>query len=168
MCYSIITAFDSNQGIGKHDTLPWILKADMKHFKEKTLNKVIIMGYNTYTSIPNPPLKNRINIVLTKNEKKKRRLDLEGVLSFSNLNSLLEYCDTNYKDVEKMIIGGNSIYEMFKDIADTMYLTRIIGDFNCDTHFPKFPFKQWNVINQSEILVENDIQYYFQELKRKI
>jgi dihydrofolate reductase len=167
MGFSIITAFDSNQGIGKHDTLPWKIKGDMKWFKEKTLNKVIVMGYNTWISIPNAPLKNRINIVLTNDSKKKRQLDVDGILSFNSLETLIDFCNVYYKDQEIMIIGGNTIYNQFKDIIDTMYLTKIYGDFDCDVHFPKFPFKKWELVYKSETFVENGIEYHFEQLKKQ-
>ena len=63
---TFIWAEDKNGLIGEAGSLPWSLPADMKFFKETTMNDVVVMGRKTYESIPKRPLKNRINIVLTK------------------------------------------------------------------------------------------------------
>ena len=74
--FDIILACDINNGIGKNNKLPWKIKEDMEYFKTKTTyseypdyKNVVIMGYNTWISIPNKfrPLKGRINIIITKN-----------------------------------------------------------------------------------------------------
>ena len=64
--FSLIVCFDSNYGIGKNNTIPWKLSSDLKRFKELTLNNIVIMGKNTWTSLPKKPLQNRINIVISK------------------------------------------------------------------------------------------------------
>ena len=63
---AIIAAIDSNNGIGKDNKLLVHIKEDLQRFKQLTENNIIIMGYNTWESLPNKPLPNRINYVLTK------------------------------------------------------------------------------------------------------
>lgn len=97
--FKIIVCVDNQNGIGKSNSLPWTIKEDMLFFKQKTLeiknkNKknCVIMGRKTYQSIPEKyrPLKNRINIVLSKSnviedketENFKIFQELDDVLSF--------------------------------------------------------------------------------------
>jgi dihydrofolate reductase len=62
-----IYAIDSHNGLSKNRTLPWKSKTDMLFFRNKTKNNIVIMGKNTFFSLPieHRPLKNRLNIVLT-------------------------------------------------------------------------------------------------------
>ena len=62
---SIIVAMDLNGLIGKDNQLPWHLPADLKHFKQITMGKPVIMGRKTFESI-GKPLPGRVNIVLTR------------------------------------------------------------------------------------------------------
>ncbi len=64
---SIIVAIAENNGIGKNNDLLWHISADLKRFKQITLDHTVIMGKNTYLSLPVRPLKNRRNIVITDN-----------------------------------------------------------------------------------------------------
>ncbi len=76
MIFNLIVCVDNNYGIGKNNNIPWTFTKDLKYFKNTTsIQKddgskpnVVIMGNNTYNSIPNnfKPLKNRINIILSK------------------------------------------------------------------------------------------------------
>ena len=62
-----IVAVDLHNGIAKNGSIPWTSKKDMTHFYKKTTGNIVIMGRNTFFSIPEErrPLKNRLNIVLT-------------------------------------------------------------------------------------------------------
>ena len=66
-----ILAIDINNGLSKNGSIPWTSKKDMLFFYNQTKNNVVIMGKNTYFSIPKEkrPLKNRLNIVLTRSQK---------------------------------------------------------------------------------------------------
>ena len=63
--FEIITAIDQNNGIGKNNSIPWNLPKDLKHFKDITENSFVIMGRNTWNSLPKKPLPNRINIIIS-------------------------------------------------------------------------------------------------------
>ena len=134
---SIIVAVDENGGIGKNGTLPWSLPQDLKHFSKTTIgngNNAVIMGRKTWLSIPENlrPLKNRLNIVLTRNEELSFP---EDTIKAKSLTDALKKCT---KSNEIFIIGGGSIYKevLEKDIYDKIYLTSVKGVFNCDTSFP--------------------------------
>lgn len=141
-----IYAIDMNNGLSRNGVIPWKSKKDMTFFMNKTKNNIVIMGKNTYFSIPEQhrPLKNRLNIVLS------RTLDLEMNLEmdysnvlFTNNDHIYEdilkqknkYCETyNYlnKDFKIFCIGGKSIYEQFIPLCDIVWVTNIKCDYQCD------------------------------------
>jgi len=151
--FNIIVAFTQNtRAIGYQNGLPWpMIKEDMDHFREittvtkdKEKQNAVIMGKNTWLSIPQKyrPLKNRFNIVLTSTLK----LDIPTATS---LNQALELCDST--KIEKIfIIGGERLYnEAIKDYrCDKIYTTEILGDYEYDTVFPKLP--KWFALDSSE------------------
>jgi dihydrofolate reductase len=110
MTFSIVVATDKDNGIGLEDngqfTIPWTCKTDMKFFKNITLNHNVIMGRNTYFSLPMQKLANRTNIVITRNP---HLITCKDVLTFPSLSLALTYC-TN-KDNKTFVIGGAQLYE---------------------------------------------------------
>ena len=115
-----IYAIDLKNGLSKDGFIPWISKKDLKFFSNKTKNNIIIMGINTYLSIPERirPLKNRLNIVLTSKPDKFLELDdgIENVIFTNNdkiHNSILNNREIFLKkysflsrDFKICIIGG--------------------------------------------------------------
>ena len=152
---SLIAAIGKNGEIGKNNELIWHLKEDMQYFKRTTINHPVIMGFNTYKSIDRA-LPNRLNIVITKNNKDK--ITDQSILVYDDINKLIR----DLKDNEEyFVIGGSSIYQAFIDIADRLYLTEINAeDKSADSYFPKINYRNWqkNMINHSE---ENGIAYDF-------
>jgi dihydrofolate reductase len=153
--FSLIAACDIKMGIGKNNKLPWNIPNEIKFFKEITTNNnkenYVIMGYNTWNSIPNnfKPLKHRTNIILTKNEDKQKLLYMKynnskEIECFCNIDKLFEfaYDKCNEKNKKKplfWIIGGENIYYQFlsntkyKNYINNIILTRIDKDYHCDT-----------------------------------
>lgn len=129
-------------GIGYNNTLPWKCPEDLVHFKELTKDNIIIMGRKTFQSIGSKPLKDRLNIVLTKDSYDiiNNEINLEFYNSIDKLNSFI-------KNTEKTVyvIGGNEIYNLFIDMdnIDSIILTEIFSEeeIKCDTYFPDIP---WN------------------------
>jgi dihydrofolate reductase len=142
---TIIAAIGKNNELGYKNDLIWHLPDDLKFFKEKTTGKTIVMGYNTFLSLPRL-LPNRRHIVLSAN-----KLDIEGVESFTNLDELIEFI--RKIDEEVFIIGGASIYKQFIDLVDKMYLTEVESEFKeADVYFPEFDKENW----EREELLENE------------
>jgi len=134
-----IVAVDSNYGIAKNGKIPWHSKEDFAFFKSITTgegNNVIIMGRKTKESLPNFPLPNRKNIVLTS----KPQYDYE-IRSLDQIHLFRDYDDI-------FIIGGESVYnESFKlKLPDKILISRIPGDFKCDK------FIDINFINKNYII----------------
>ena len=145
----LILAKDINNGISKNNSIPWKSSIDMKHFYNITSGNVVIMGKNTYFSLPikNRPLKNRLNIVLTKNPENYIHLNDKNTIFTNNeniekhINELL--IDSDYselfpylnKDFKIIIIGGKQIYEKYINICDKLWLTIVKNDYDCDLFF---------------------------------
>lgn len=156
MHFSIIVAIDEKGGIGKNNTLPWHIQADMKHFKELTTGGTVIMGRNTWESIPEKfrPLPNRLNIVLTGNL---NYLVPDGVKLASSLDGALAVSEG-----KTFVIGGAKLFAdaiKHPDCAELL-ITQIEGDFDCDTFFPFIP-AQFQKTEESEEIEENGITFRF-------
>ena len=142
MIISLIVAMGRNKVIGRNNSLPWYLPADMKRFKEITTGKPVIMGRKTFESIKKP-LPNRINIIVTHDVNYKA----EGCMIAHSVEEALKAAEG--KD-EVMVIGGSKIYEQFLPIANKIYLTVIDEDFDGDTFFPEYKKEDWKEVSREE------------------
>lgn len=138
---NLITCMGKNNEIGLNNDMPWGrgLPEDLKYFKEKTLNKTVIMGRKTFDSILTSlgkPLPKRNNVVLTK------QIFRSNYSNVSSCNSVEEVLD-KYKGEDIFIIGGASIYEQFLPYANRLFITEIEEVFEADTFFPKIDLKEW-------------------------
>ena len=131
----LILACDINNGIGKNNELPWKIKEDLKHFQNitsytqfPTEKNVVIMGYKTWKSI-GKPLKNRINIVISKNHSIDESEYVKQVRKIENVYKSLNSFSNIYK---VFVIGGAQIYRYFLPHVDTIYLTKIYYKYECD------------------------------------
>jgi len=119
----LIVATDPQGGIGFNNKLPWSkLQGDLPRFKSLTHNGVIVMGRNTWESLPKKPLAGRLNFIVTSKE-----LDLpNGAIAVRNLNHFVEY-----KDV--WMIGGAQLINTSWNLIDEIHLTRTLDQYYCDT-----------------------------------
>lgn len=155
--FSAIIALDLNNGIGLKNSLPWKIKNDIIFFKEKTLNNIVIMGRKTWDSIKNKPLKNRINIILTKNNKYKSSEN--NVLYFNCVYKLIdELKKKKYENKKKFIIGGKSIYDFFlrNNFIYEFFVTKINKTYECDLYFDIYKYQN----NFDEKLINNTNNLY--------
>lgn len=149
MKISIISAIAENKVIGNKNSLPWHLPADFKYFKEKTLNKTIVMGLNTFKSIGEKPLPHRKHIILNKDINYKvpencfLATSIEKALDIAKNISI-----TKDQSDEIMVCGGASVYKQFLPMANRLYLTYIHQSFEGDTFFPEFDIKDWEEISR--------------------
>ena len=143
----VIVAVAQNGAIGKDGDIPWRIKEDFQHFKDKTMGHPCIMGDKTYESLPDnaKPLPGRENIVLTFDKDYKP----EGTTIFYDFNEAIEY--VKKKGVEKaFIIGGATIYKLGMKVEDTFELTRIYKDYESYVFFPEINFDEWELTNQED------------------
>jgi dihydrofolate reductase len=143
MTYSIIVAIAQNGAIGKNNDLLWHLSEDLKYFKRTTSGKTVIMGYNTWLSLPVKPLPKRRNIVLVPDSSFDHP-DFESAYSIEEVGKICS------GDDECFIIGGGSVYQQFLPLADKLYITWVFKDFEADIFFSEIDFSQWEEISRSE------------------
>ena len=144
---SLIACVGKNYELGKNGDLCWRFKSDMEHFKNCTFGHTVIMGYNTYKSLGFKPLKNRHNIVVT------RELfsdtSVEQILE-SDLQHFLETIKSS--EEEFWIIGGGKLYRQTIGLADRIVLTLVpLEDPEADTYFPSFNEQEYIVQNQKTL-----------------
>ena len=161
---NLIVAADKNWAIGHENKLLVSIPADMKFFREMTTGKVVVMGRKTLESFPGGlPLKNRINVVLTKN-KDYHVKDAVVVHSVEEALEELEKYDT--KDV--YAIGGDTVYRQMLPYCDTAHVTKIDHAYEADTYFPNLDEdKEWELTADSEEQTYFDLEYRFLLYKRK-
>jgi dihydrofolate reductase len=159
---SIIVAMTEDNGIGKDNKLLCHLPADLKRFRKITSGHTVIMGKNTFLSLPGGALKNRRNIVLSDNPGDK----FEGCETVASVEEAINKCDSN---AESFIIGGASVYRQFLPFASRLYLTRIYETFQADTFFPEIHPAEWTEISREQPPAEEDhnFSYEFIVLQRK-
>ncbi len=150
-----------NRVIGKDNSLPWNMPADMKRFKELTTGKPVIMGRKTFESI-GKPLPDRTNIIMTRDENYKA----EGCIVVHSVDEALKSAEGNE---EVMVIGGAQIYKEFFPRANKMYLTVIDNDFEGDVYFPEYNRDEWKETEREEHEAdeENKFSYTFFVLEKK-
>ncbi|MBR5593963.1 MAG: dihydrofolate reductase [Bacteroidaceae bacterium] len=140
---ALIAAIAKNNAIGFENKLIYWLPNDLKRFKELTTGHTIIMGSNTFRSLPKGALPNRRNIVLSRKEK-----EFPGCETFSSLEEALANC-TNEEVV--YIIGGEMLYRTALPLADILCLTEVEDTpKEADAFFPLFTKSEWEIIEQEE------------------
>jgi len=138
---TIIAAVARNRAIGYENKLIYWLPNDLKRFKALTTGHTIIMGRNTFLSLPKGALPNRRNIVLTRSQK-----TFPGCDVFASLEDALTHCD---KDEDVYIIGGASVYRQALPLADRLCLTEINDTpEKADTFFP--PYDDWKEVSRED------------------
>ena len=156
---NMIVAADRNWGIGKDGGLLTHLPGDLKYFKERTLGKVVVMGRKTLESLPGgKPLPGRTNIVLTANP---------FCTVVHTMDELREEC-AKYDPENVMIIGGGTVYNMLMEECDSLFITKIFGEFDADAFIRNADLlPDYKIVWHSDVQEENGIQYQFLEYKRE-
>lgn len=144
---TLIAARARGGAIGKDNDIPWYAPEDLGFFKRETLGGAIIMGRNTWDSLPFKPLKNRLNLVVTTQ-------GCDAEFQFSTLQAAIDMAhDSGYRRLYG--IGGQQIYASLLPQADRLLLTEVELDIEgADTFFPEFNAAEWQVTGQS--LVRDD------------
>ena len=138
---TIIAAVAKNRAIGYKNKLIYWLPNDLKRFKQLTTGHTIIMGRNTFLSLPKGALPNRRNIVLSRTQK-----DFPGCDTYASLKEALAHCTP---DEDVYIIGGASVYKQAMLLADRLCLTEIDDvPEEADTFFPDY--SDWHEVWREE------------------
>jgi len=159
---SIIVAVDLSMGIGKNNDLLCHLSSDLKRFKEITTGHTVVMGLNTWISLPRKPLPNRRHIVLGP-ETDFIHPEVEFV---PNLETAFQRMD---KDKENFIIGGGMVYNTFMEYAQTILLTVFQKTFDADTFFPSISQDIWKLVEESDTMYDEkeNMEYVYQKFIRR-
>ncbi len=178
---SMIAAMGKNRVIGKDNKMPWHLPADLKWFKQMTMNSPIIMGRKTYESI-GKPLPGRFNIVLSRD----KNLNINGCQVANSANQAIQIAESELQkhntgdsqntstphtgEKEIFITGGAYLYELFLPKADRLYLTLIDETFEGDTHFVDYDACEWDEVSRQDFQADdsNPHAYSFVILDRKV
>lgn len=157
----LILAVDENWGIGKDNKMLFHIKKDLKHFKDTTYGKIVIMGRNTYESI-GQALPGRKNIVLTRNPD----YEAKNVKVFNNPDDVLEYIKDSKKEV--FVIGGAEIVDIFLPYIDEAIITKIKAKKDADTYLHNFDQdKDFKLVSESQNHEENGIHFSYVTYRRK-
>lgn len=156
--YRIIVAVDEEHGIGKGGGIPWRSPADLQHFKDMTWGGVLLVGHNTYMSLPTLPGR-RVAVV-------------SRGTSPNNGRNLPDYVASTYEALKQIIAreapsayvwvsGGESIYrEAIRDPdVKSAYVTRISNKYQCDRFFPQIP-PTWKVSTRKALSDNATLEYY--------
>jgi dihydrofolate reductase len=158
---SIIAAVAKNRAIGYQNKLIYWLPNDLKRFKALTTGHTIIMGRNTFLSLPKGALPNRRNIVLSRSSKV-----FPGCDVYPSLEEALAHCA---KDEDIYIIGGASVYKQALAVADRLCLTEIDDTpAEADTFFPSYE-DDWQEESREDHPIDDrhDFRYSFVDYIRK-
>ncbi|MBQ0029179.1 MAG: dihydrofolate reductase [Bacteroidales bacterium] len=163
MIISMIVAFSANGVIGKDNSLPWHIGADMKHLKQITTGHTVLMGKNTYDSIGRP-LPNRRNVVLSRTLKPEDAPGVEIIRSVEEIASLGLGADE-----ELIIMGGTRVYGQFLPKAEKLYITHVHAVVDGDAHIPAIDWNEWTCSEheQGKADEKNDFDYTFATYLRK-
>ena len=159
MTVSIIVAIGENHAIGKNNQLLWHMPNDLKHFKDITSGRTIIMGRKTFDSV-GKPLPRRRNIVVTRQD-----ITIPGCEVVKSVEDGLALC----KDEDEVFIGGGAeIYKLAMHLTDRIYLTIIHKSFDADTFFPEIDKTEWKEVKQEDFEPDekNPLPYSFITLER--
>lgn len=156
MKINLIVAHCKHYGIGNHNKLPWHYSCDMKWFRNLTSTKnetfknpAVVMGKNTWFSLGEKPLPNRIHYVLS--------TTLTNDIAFRNIDDILADCKKKQVDV-LWVIGGKQVYSSFihKNIVDYQYITIIDEEYECDTFIDDFyTHPKWILVSSHREIEKN-------------
>lgn len=162
---NLIVAVDENWAIGYLGRIQWNIKEDMSYFRNKTLNKTVVMGRKTLESFKEgKPLKHRNNMVLTRDT----CFEKDDVTIVTSVAQVLESVkNINPEDV--FIIGGQSVYEAFLPYCDKAYVTKVHGVFSGDKYFSNLDESdEWTVTHKSDrLMTQSGVHITFLEYERK-
>jgi dihydrofolate reductase len=159
MIVSAIAAIGENHAIGKDNQLLWHMPNDLKHFKDITSGRTIIMGRKTFDSV-GKPLPKRRNIVVTRQD-----ITIPGCEVARSVEAALALCGG---EDEVFIGGGAEIYKLAMPLTNRMYLTIIHKNFEANAFFPEIDHKTWKETEREDHQpdAKNPYPYSFITLER--
>src|SRR6266850_5346557 len=151
---SLVVAMARNRVIGRNNRLPWHLPADLKYFKQLTMDHAVIMGRKTFDSIGSKPFARRTNIIVTRKKSQEPpdfpespdalvAHDLDAAIALAADHDRMKH----HRD-EIFILGGSQIFREALSRADRIYLTLIEAEIEGDVLFPEFDRSKWKWVTE--------------------
>ena len=161
---NLIVAVDEKWAIGNKGDLLVRIPADHKMFRQETTGKVVVLGRKTMDTFPNgQPLKNRTNIVLSRNPE----YQVKDAIVVHSVEELLEELK-KYNSEDVYIIGVTSIYEQMLPYCDVAHVTKIDHTYEADAYFPNLDADgEWEITADSDEQYYFDLTYHFLKYERK-
>ena len=158
----LIVAVARDWGIGNKGQLLFNVPEDMEFFKNTTMNKVVVMGRKTLLSLPGGnPLKNRTNIVLTRD----KNFEKEGCIIVNSIEALFDEIK-KYESDDVFLIGGGKLYNQLYPYCSEAYITKFDAILEADTYLHNFDEdKDWLLTYASEIHEHEGLKYIFTTYK---
>ena len=155
---NLIASATLDWGIGFENELLFRVSKDMVRFRKMTTGNVVVMGRNTFLSMPNQkPLPNRVNIVLSAD----RSFCPDGVILARSLEELLEILKA-YDSERVFIIGGAAIYALLLPYCDKLYITRFYKTKKADRFLPDLDkSSDWHLQKRSTLHEQDGLYYTF-------
>lgn len=171
MKMNLIVAYDESRGMGRDNTLPWHLSADLKRFKALTTSvsqsqqsNAVVMGRKTWESLPTSvrPLPHRHNIMLSTQNLDVSHDSLDVVESWDDLIERWPTIKIQHQLDQIFVIGGSRVFEeaLHRRLVETIFITELKGSFACDVFFPPLP-DHFRCVDQSEWMLEANISYRY-------
>lgn len=161
---NMIVAVDSNWAIGHKGKLLVSIPEDMQFFRRETTGKVVVMGRKTLESFPNGlPLKNRVNVVITKD----KEYNVKDAIICHSIEEALEVLK-QYNDEDIYVLGGESVYRQFLPYCSVAHVTKINYSYDADTYFPNLDeMDEWTIEESSDERTYFDLEYEFVKYVKK-
>ena len=158
-----VVAADAAWGIGLGGTQTLVIPEDRQHFRRVTGRGTIIIGRRTLMDFPGGrPLKNRRNIILTRDE----NFAVEGGVVAHSVEEALALAGDPPEGV--FVCGGESVYRQFLPYCGRVYVTRIYASPEADAHFPNLDaLPEWELEDPGELSESGGLKYRFQVYARK-
>jgi len=153
-----IAAVDKQGAIGKGGKLPWHYSSDMKFFRETTTGNAVVMGRRTWSTL-NKPLKNRLNIVLSRDFNIE---PAESLLVLRDLESVLSFNQSLTTDL--FVIGGAQIYNAFLPHIERWFITAVpLTVKGADTFMPENYLKGFKRYKKQRLEEDLVVGFYERE-----
>jgi dihydrofolate reductase len=142
---TVVAALARNRAIGWRGRMPWHLPGELRHFRETTMGKPIVMGRKTFAAIGRA-LPGRQNIVVTRDP----RFRAEGCQAAASLDEAIELAEGD----EVLVIGGGELYRQALPMASRMVLTLVDSEPEADTWFPRWNAAEWRVVSRRAVAAD--------------
>jgi dihydrofolate reductase len=150
-----IAAVDRKNAIGKGGKLPWHYSSDMKFFRQTTTGHAVVMGRKTWLTI-GKPLKNRLNIVLSRDSSIEPQ---ESLLVLTDVDSVISF--NNSLTTDLFVIGGAQVYEAFLSHIEKWIITEVpLTVSGADAFMPKGYLEGFKVVESKELDERLIVKFY--------